>query len=185
MIYIYIKSRDWCYFSNINWDFCKFLGWASVAFLWCAEWMLRVVTTVRMNLHSWEDLIDMEINEGHRNEKKHRLFFQLINFNWRIITKLWWLLPYINMNQSQVYMCPPYPETPSFLPRLIPLGCPHAPSLGALLHASNLHWSSLPSLHMVIYMFQCYTLKSSHPHLLPLESKSLFFTTVFPLPPCM
>ena len=91
-----------------------------MAFLWCAEWMLRVVTTVKMDLRSWEDLIDMEINEGHRNEKKHRLFFfQLINFSWRIITKLWWLFPYINMNQSQVYMCPPILKPPpTFFPIL-------------------------------------------------------------------
>ena len=60
-------------------------------------------------------------------------------------------------------------------PHPIPLGCPRAPALSALLHASNLHWSSI--LHMLIYMFQCYSLKSSHPRLLP-ESKSLFFTSV-------
>ena len=34
-------------------------------------------------------------------------------------------------------------------PNPIPLGCPRAPALGALLHASNLHWSSI--LHMVIF----------------------------------
>ena len=39
-----------------------------------------------------------------------------------------------------------------------------APALGALLHASNSHWLSI--LHMVMYMFQCYSLKSSHPLLL-------------------
>ena len=33
-----------------------------------------------------------------------------------------------------------------------------------VLHSSNLHWSSV--LHMVICMFQCYSLKSSHLHLL-------------------
>ena len=45
----------------------------------------------------------------------------------------------------------PYPETPSHLPpHPIPLGCPRAPALSALLHASNLHWSSI--LHMVTYM---------------------------------
>ena len=61
-----------------------------------------------------------------------------------------------------------------FPPSCIPLLSPspthlyrsdRAPALGALLHASNLHWSSI--LHMVIYMFQCYSLKSPHPHLLP------------------
>ena len=47
----------------------------------------------------------------------------------------------------------------------IPLGCPSVLALSALFHASNLDWSSIS--HMVIHMFQCCSLKSSHPHLLP------------------
>ena len=39
-----------------------------------------------------------------------------------------------------------HPEPPS---HPIPLGCPRAPALGALLHVSNSHSSSI--LHMVIY----------------------------------
>ena len=63
-----------------------------------------------------------------------------------------------------------YPETPSYLPpHSIPLGCPRAPALNVLLHALNLHWSSI--LHMVIYMFQCYSLILPHPHLLPHSPK--------------
>ena len=54
-------------------------------------------------------------------------------------------------------------------PHPIPLGCPRALVLSALLHALNLIWSSV--LQMVIYMFQCYSLKSSHPHLLPHSTK--------------
>ena len=54
-------------------------------------------------------------------------------------------------------------------PHSMPLGCPRALALCALLHASNLHWSSI--LHMVMYMFQCCSLKSSHPHLLPHSPK--------------
>ena len=55
------------------------------------------------------------------------------------------------------------PEHPTSLPpHPIPLGCPRAPALSALLHASNLHWSSI--LHMVIYMFRCYSLNSLLPH---------------------
>ena len=45
-----------------------------------------------------------------------------------------------------------------------PLGCLRAMILGALLHASNLNWSSV--LPMVIYTFQFYSLKSFHPRLL-------------------
>ena len=36
--------------------------------------------------------------------------------------------------------------------------------MGALLEARNLHWSFI--LHMVIHMFQCHSLKLSHPCLL-------------------
>ena len=62
-------------------------------------------------------------------------------------------------------MCP-HLECPSHLPpHRIPPGCPRAPALSALLHALNLHCLSV--LHMVIYLFQCYSLKSSHPCLLP------------------
>ena len=58
-------------------------------------------------------------------------------------------LPYIDMNQPHVYMLPPDPESPSHLsPHPIPLGCPRALALNALLHVLNLHWSSI--LHMVI-----------------------------------
>ena len=61
----------------------------------------------------------------------------------------------------------PYPE-PAFLllPHPIPLGCPGAPALSALLHAWNLHWSSI-----FTYTFQCYSVKSSHPRLLPQSPK--------------
>ena len=63
----------------------------------------------------------------------------------------------------------PHLELPSNPPIPILLGCPRAPALSALLHASNLHWSSV--LHMIIYMFQCYSLKSSHPRFLPHRPK--------------
>ena len=46
---------------------------------------------------------------------------------------------------------------------------PHPSGLSALLQVSNLHWSSIS--HTVIYMFQCYSLRSSHPHLLTQSPK--------------
>ena len=97
------------------------------------------------------------------------VILKLINFNWRLIKILWWFLPYIDMNQTQVYMCSSIlkPLLPPSHP--IPLVCPSGLALSALFHASNLDWSS--TSHMVIYMFQCYSLKSSHPHLLPQSPK--------------
>ena len=44
-----------------------------------------------------------------------------------------------------------------------------APALSTLSHASNLDWWSIS--HMIIYMFQCYSVKSSHPRLLPQSPK--------------
>ena len=79
------------------------------------------------------------------------------------------VLPYIDMNQPWVYMCPPSwtpPSTSLPIPFLwvIPVHQPWAPS-----HASNLDWWSVS--HMEIYMFQCHSLKSSHPRLLPESPK--------------
>ena len=54
-------------------------------------------------------------------------------------------------------------------PHPIPQGHPSAPALSTLSHASNLDWRSI-SL-MMIYMFQCYSLKSSHPCLFPQSPK--------------
>ena len=64
----------------------------------------------------------------------------------------------------------PHSKPPSHLPpQPIPLGFPRASALSALFHASNLHWLSIS--HMVIYMFQCYSVKSSHTRLLPQSPK--------------
>ena len=89
-------------------------------------------------------------------------FFNLfIYFNWRLITlkycsgfchTLTWI--------SHGCTCVPHP---------IPQGHPCTLVLGALSHASNLDWWSIS--HMITYMFQCYSLKSSHPRLLPQSPK--------------
>ena len=99
------------------------------------------------------------------------LIFLLIYLNWRLIALqccggFCRTLTCI----SHRCTCVPYPEPPSHLPpHPIPQGCTSAPALSALFHASNLDWSSIS--HMVIYTFQCYSLKSSHPHRLPQSLK--------------
>ena len=51
---------------------------------------------------------------------------------------------------------------PSHLPpHPIPLGHPSAPAPSILYHALNLDWRFIS--HMIIYMFQCHSPKSSHP----------------------
>ena len=59
---------------------------------------------------------------------------------------------------------PPPTSFPIPFLRVIPV-----PALSTLSHASNLGWRSIS--HMIIYMFQCYSLKSSHPRLLPQSPK--------------
>ena len=59
---------------------------------------------------------------------------------------------------------PPSTSLPIPFLWVIPVHQPWAPS-----HASNLDWWSVS--HMIIYMFQCYPLRSSHPRLLPQSPK--------------
>ena len=71
---------------------------------------------------------------------------------------------------SHGFTCVPDPEPHSYLPpNPIPQGCPSAPALSVLFHTSDLVWWSIS--HMAIYVFQCYSLKSSHLRLLPQSPK--------------
>ena len=66
--------------------------------------------------------------------------------------------------------CVPHLELPSHLPpHPIPQRHASALALSTLSHASILDWWSVS--HMIIYMLQCYSLKSSHPCLLPQSPK--------------
>ena len=106
-----------------------------------------------LKLHSWLSYLG--------------LFF----FNWRLITLQYcggfchtvtWI--------SHVCTCVPHPEPPSHLPlHPIPQGLPSVPDLSTLSQASNLDWQS--TSHMIIYVFQSYSLKSSQPLLLPQSPK--------------
>ena len=120
---------------------------------------------------------ELDHKEGWALKKWYFLFFSLIYFIWRLITlqncggfchTFTWI--------SHVCTCVPHPDPPShFSPHPIPHGHPSAPALSTLPHASNLDWRSIS--HMMVYMFQCYSLKSSRPCLLP-QSPKVFFTSV-------
>ena len=62
-------------------------------------------------------------------------------------------------------------------PHPIPQGYFSAPALNTLPHASNLDWQS--DSHMIIYIFQGYSLKSSHSHLLSQSPTVLYIRVSF------
>ena len=121
--------------------------------VWSVNWYL-MTDFLHSIIHFWLIV---------KNDKTLKNYF--IYFNWRIIT-----LQYCN-GFCHMSTCPPILNPTSHLPpHPVPLGCHRALALSTLLHALNLHWS--PILHMVIYMLQFYSLKSSsHPHLLPQSPK--------------
>ena len=96
-------------------------------------------------------------------------FYLCIYFNWRLIT-LQYCSGFCHTWISHVCTCVPHAEPPSQLPsHPILQGHPSAPALSTLFHELNLDWRSVP--HMIVHMFQCYSVKSSHPHLLPQSLK--------------
>ena len=97
--------------------------------------------------------------------------YKFIYFNWRLITLQYCIGFAVHWHESAtgVHVCP-HPEPPSHLPpHSIPLGHPSAPAPSILYHVLNLDWRFIS--HMIIYMFQCHSPKSSHPHPLPQSPK--------------
>ena len=90
--------------------------------------------------------------------------FLTIYFNWRllynivVVFAIHWHESAMGVHVFPILTLPPLPPHPT------PQGHPSAPALSTLYYASNLDWQSIS--HMIIYMFQCYFLKSSHPCLL-------------------
>ena len=106
-----------------------------------------------------------------KSKFKQEYFFSFIYISWRLITlqycsgfchTLIWI--------SHGFTCVPHPEPSSHLPpHPIPLGHPSAPTPSTLSHASKLDGQFIS--HMIIYMFQCYSHRSSHLCLLPQSPK--------------
>ena len=115
--------------------------------------------------HDWSNLAETA------SSLNVMVFFKFIYFNWRLITLHYYSVFFHTLTWiSHRCTCVPHPDPASQLPpHPIPQGHPSAPALSTLSHASNLDWQSIS--HMVIYIFQCYSLKSSHPHLLPQSPK--------------
>ena len=96
-----------------------------------------------------------------------QVFCLFFYFNWRIFTLQYcggFCHTFTWISHGCTRVPHPDPQSP-LLPHPIPQGHPSAPALNTPSHAWNLGWWSISQ--MIIYMFQCYSLKSSHPHLLP------------------
>ena len=104
-------------------------------------------------------------------------------FNWRIITVLWWFLPYPDMNQPLVHMCAPQLEPP---PTSVPTPSPRV---------SQCTGFECPASRIKLALVTYFPYDNVHvstlfsqiiPHLPFLtESKSLFLTPVSILLPCI
>ena len=97
--------------------------------------------------------------------------YKFIYFNWRLITLQYCIGFAIHQHESTmgVHMFPILNPASHLSPHTIPLGHPSAPAPSILYHASNLDWRFVS--HMILYMFQCYSPKSSHPLPLPQSPK--------------
>jgi len=93
-----------------------------------------------------------QVSLSSRHCYEYLFFFKLIYFNWRLTTLQYWGgFCHTPTWISHGYTCVTPPLPPPFPPQ--PSGLSQSTSfLGVLLHALNLHWSSI--LGMVIYMFQ-------------------------------
>ena len=106
-----------------------------------------------------------------RNIYTHFIFFSFIFTSCRLIT-----LQYcsgfchtLTWNQPWIYMCSPS-QSPLPPPSLShPSRSSQCTSPEHLSHASNLGWWSVSPL--IVYLFQCYSLRTSHPRLLPQSLK--------------
>ena len=104
-------------------------------------------------------------------------FLLFLNFNWMLITLQYCIDFAIHWHESTTgaHVFPILNPPPHLPPHTILLGHPNAPAPSTLYHVSNLDWRFVP--HMIIYMFQCHSPKSS-PLPSPTETKRLFYTSV-------
>ena len=131
--------------------------------------MRHAPKTIKQWLHATHILLS-ELSKlmilGHATLEEEKLIFFGLFFHLCTVSFFFNFIWFI----SHGCTCVPHPKLPSHLPpHQILQGHPSAPTMTTLSHASNLDWQSIS--HMIIYMFQCYSLKSSHPLLLPQSPK--------------
>ena len=101
------------------------------------------------------------------------LLFSFIFISWRLITLQYCsgFLPYIDMYHPWIYMCSPSLSRSILLPPSLshPSRSSQCTSAEHLSYASKLGWWSVSLL--TVYLFQCYSFRSSHSRLLPQSPK--------------
>ena len=127
---------------------------------------------MRQNAQGWctgmtlRDEMGRDVGGGFRKGDTSTPTADLCQYMAKTTTILWWFFPYFHISLGCT--CVPHPDPTSHLPpHPMPQGHPSAPALSILSHASNLDWWSIS--HVIIYMFQCYSPKSSNPH--PLQQR--------------
>ena len=98
-----------------------------------------------------------------------------------------WFLPYVNINQPQVYIYPFPPKSPSHPMLLSRLSQSTGLTPCITQYTGSCVWLSshlLSALHAVMYMFPYYSLNLSHPALPPLWLQVLFSMSVYLMLPC-
>ena len=104
-------------------------------------------------------------NSAYWEKERHFILFIYLFY----FTTLYWFCHTLTWICHEC-TCVCHLEPPSHLPpHPISLGHPSAPAPSILYLASNLDWQFVS--HMIIYMFQCHSPISSHPHPLPQSPK--------------
>ena len=108
--------------------------------------------------------------------KLFTFIYFLIYLNWRLITILCWFLPYIDMNQPRVHMCPRSrtplpPPSPSHPSGSSQCTSPEHP-VSCIEHGLAIYFT-YDNIHVSVLFFQIIPPSPSPP-----ESNSLFFTSV-------
>ena len=152
------RLRTWAHIHTLT-HFCPFAALYSMLRTAVLQWELNVNGEQTNTLLHVKQLVVLLISKYMASPPIPKPLcsvvtdscFFLIYFNWRLIT-LQYCGGFCHISTWISHGCtcvPPSWNSLPFPPHAIPPDCPGAPSLSALLHASNLHWPYV--LHMVIY----------------------------------